>query len=76
MTKNNSPGVEEAIRCDLCGNPTALEFDGQHVCEECYQGRSSCCPEFGKDDLWVFEDEEPDEAERADDRATRVSKRS
>lgn len=58
MTQRNDSATQESARCDLCGNPTALEFEDQHICEECYQGRSSCCPEFGKDDLWFFEDEE------------------
>ncbi|HXK62550.1 MAG TPA: hypothetical protein PLP42_21910 [Acidobacteriota bacterium] len=49
--------------CEICGNPEAMQFADQWICEECYQGRSSCCPEFGKDDLWVFEEDQQEAAE-------------
>jgi len=65
MSKESNRALQEATRCDLCGSPNALEFEGQSICEECYQGRSSCCPEFGKDDLWVFEDDEENEGSGA-----------
>jgi hypothetical protein len=66
MTNENQRVRQEEDRCELCGNPTVLAFEDQAICEECYQGRSSCCPEFGKDDLWVFEDEEEEPAPAPD----------
>ncbi len=38
--------------CDECGAAGAFAFDGVFLCQGCYVGRGSCCPEFGKDDLW------------------------
>lgn len=26
------------------------------LCRDCYQSSGSCCPEFGKDNLWEFRD--------------------
>jgi hypothetical protein len=38
--------------CDRCGQFGAFLFDGQTLCGDCYETRGSCCPEFGRDDLW------------------------
>ncbi|MFB3905202.1 MAG: hypothetical protein ACE15E_17265 [Acidobacteriota bacterium] len=54
---------ESSQSCEICGCPEALQFADQWICEDCYQGRSSCCPEFGKDDLWTFEEDEMQAAE-------------
>jgi protein-arginine kinase activator protein McsA len=41
---------KEALACDVCGRFGAFEFEGTKLCAECYETRSSCCPEFGADD--------------------------
>ena len=38
--------------CEKCGRFGAYRFSGHTLCEECYEGAGSCCPEFGQDDLW------------------------
>lgn len=38
--------------CEACGRFGAFRFDGRALCDECYTNSGSCCPEFGKDDLW------------------------
>ncbi|MCO5045472.1 MAG: hypothetical protein M9963_11645 [Kiritimatiellae bacterium] len=43
---------EESQSCERCGNPNALNIEGRWFCADCYSARSSCCPEFGPDDLW------------------------
>jgi hypothetical protein len=48
-----APPVEDAnATCDECGALGALTFDGVKLCLRCYSEKGSCCPEFGKDDLW------------------------
>lgn len=42
---------DENAVCDRCGRFGAYEFDGQHLCADCYEQQGSCCPEFGADDL-------------------------
>ena len=42
--------------CDVCGRFGAYEFDGRRLCADCYESRGSCCPEFGADDLWRFDE--------------------
>ena len=37
--------------CTRCGELTDNKLAEVYICEECYQIRSSCCPEFGPDDL-------------------------
>ncbi len=44
----------EAAVCDVCGRFGAFRFGDRTLCEDCYVGCGSCCPEFGKDDLWTF----------------------
>ncbi|RPJ53205.1 MAG: hypothetical protein EHM23_31400 [Acidobacteria bacterium] len=57
----NTRKPEQTQPCEICGHPESIEFADQWICEDCYRGRGSCCPEFGKDDLWTFdEDEERD----------------
>ncbi len=46
------------IQCEVCGRFGAFSFGDRHICEECYEGCGSCCPEFGADDLWTFPEEE------------------
>ncbi len=50
--------LPEAMACELCGRPDAIRFGDRFVCPECYENAGSCCPEFGGDDLWVFDEEE------------------
>ncbi|MGF1448507.1 MAG: hypothetical protein ACFB20_03730 [Opitutales bacterium] len=39
--------------CEHCGIVGAGQFGDRWVCDDCIEGMSSCCPEFGKDDLWT-----------------------
>jgi hypothetical protein len=48
----NEVKLSEAAVCDRCGKFGAFEFDGATLCQDCFQGCGSCCPEFGADDLW------------------------
>jgi len=50
------PAVDTAIACDECGAFGAFAFDGVNLCPACYSEKGSCCPEFGKDDLWQAHD--------------------
>jgi hypothetical protein len=43
---------DEDARCDRCGGFATLAAGDRTLCEECYRGCGSCCPEFGQDDLW------------------------
>ncbi len=45
------------LACELCGRFGAFRIGGRVLCETCYSGCGSCCPEFGKDDLWTFPEE-------------------
>ena len=47
-------GKVEDAACDACGRFGAFHIGDRTLCEDCYAGCGSCCPEFGKDDLWVF----------------------
>jgi hypothetical protein len=33
--------------------PGAFHFEKRQLCAECYQEFGSCCPEFGKNELWT-----------------------
>ena len=44
--------ADENLTCDACGRFGAFDFDGEHLCAECYAERGSCCVEFGGKDLW------------------------
>lgn len=55
-TANHIRFVESAV-CELCGRFGACQIGDRMLCENCYEGCGSCCPEFGKDDLWKLRDE-------------------
>ena len=42
--------------CEFCGRLGASLFGGRHVCSDCGEGMSSCCPEFGTSEPWSEED--------------------
>lgn len=44
--------LDENAVCDRCGKFGAYRLADRQLCPECYEGCGSCCPEFGKDDLW------------------------
>lgn len=46
------PNFNAEAACESCGCFGAYEFDGHRLCGDCYETRGSCCPEFGRDDLW------------------------
>jgi len=48
---------DEVAICDVCGRFGAFHIGQRILCQDCYQGSGSCCPEFGKDDLWTFDEE-------------------
>jgi hypothetical protein len=48
--------LDENAVCDACGRFGAYQFGDRLLCEDCYAGCGSCCLEFGKDDLWSFEE--------------------
>jgi hypothetical protein len=48
---------DDAAICDACGRFGAFHIGQRTLCQDCYHGSGSCCPEFGKDDLWTFDDE-------------------
>jgi hypothetical protein len=61
---------DEAAVCDGCGRSGAYRIGDRALCLECYVGYGSCCPEFGKDDLWEFPDEDsPMSTERSETHA-------
>jgi len=45
--------LDESARCDDCGRFGAFDLGDRRLCEECYRGCGSCCPEFGGHDLWA-----------------------
>jgi hypothetical protein len=51
-TVDKTARFSEGVQCQRCGKFGAFQFDGTLLCQECYQGCGSCCPEFGADDLW------------------------
>lgn len=44
-------GSSEVQPCIRCGEETDNRLGDVYICVACYQVRSSCCPEFGPDDL-------------------------
>jgi hypothetical protein len=58
---SNRPELRENATCDVCGRFGAYQFGNRSLCLDCYTGSGSCCPEFGKDDLWTTQDQ-PDQA--------------
>lgn len=65
MSEDQKTQLDENAVCDNCGRSGAFVFGDHHLCIDCYQGRCSCCPEFGADDLW---EPEPKESERSESR--------
>ncbi len=59
--------------CIRCGVETDSQIGDAWICESCYVARSSCCPEFGPDDLTegTREDSQATDAEQAGDMARR-----
>ncbi|MGH8021824.1 MAG: hypothetical protein ACREIA_26785 [Opitutaceae bacterium] len=55
--RENTVRFEPETPCDECGRFGAYRFADRALCDECYAGRGSCCPEFGKDDLWSRDDD-------------------
>ena len=49
--------------CVRCGEITSNKLGDVFICQACYEIRSSCCPEFGPDDLArdIFPDAPPPE---------------
>lgn len=45
-------GLDEVAVCDRCGHFCAFHLGRRKLCPECYEGSGSCCPEFGRDNLW------------------------
>ncbi len=62
MTNDTRQFDENAV-CETCGRFGAFNLGGEWLCAECYEGRASCCPEFGADDLWEMQENQG--AERA-----------
>ena len=50
--------LDENVACDVCGKFGAYYFGDRTLCPDCYGGCGSCCPEFGKDDLWASQTDE------------------
>ncbi len=53
-----APTFNESVACDVCGRFGAYRLGERWLCPDCYTGSGSCCPEFGKDDLWEFQAED------------------
>lgn len=58
--------LDESAVCEACGAFGAFHFADRTLCQSCYEGSGSCCPEFGKDDLWQTVE---DVAEQGGDRS-------
>lgn len=43
--------MSETGACVRCGETTDVRLGPVFICQACYEVRSSCCPEFGPDDL-------------------------
>lgn len=63
--------LDEAAVCDDCGRTGAYRVGTHSLCLDCYSNKGSCCPEFGRDDLETF----PDEDKRSCAGATRAEGR-
>jgi hypothetical protein len=48
--------LDENAACENCGRFGAYHAGERILSPECYAGCGSCCPEFGKDDLWEFDE--------------------
>lgn len=60
--------LNESVAGDVCEWFGAHRLDERLLCQECYADSGSCCPEFGKDDLWTFDDEDQSESGQASNR--------
>lgn len=47
----NDAATTDPGPCVRCGALTRTRLGGVFICQPCYEVRSSCCPEFGPDDL-------------------------
>lgn len=56
--------MTESGTCVRCGETTDVRLGPVFICQACYEVRSSCCPEFGPDDLT---DPHPDQEEATKD---------
>lgn len=52
------PAVDSDLACDECGAFGAFVLGDAKLCLRCYAEKGSCCPEFGKDDLWAKHERE------------------
>lgn len=52
LPQPNEIRLDENAVCDACGAFRAFHFGDQTLCQNCYEGCGSCCPEFGENDLW------------------------
>jgi len=52
--QKSAVSLDENAVCDVCGTFGAFHLGDRVLCQACYEGCGSCCPEFGKDDLWQF----------------------
>ena len=48
--------LDDDAQCNDCGRFGAFDLGDRHLCEDCYRGCGSCCPEFGGHDLWADEE--------------------
>jgi hypothetical protein len=55
---DGSVQLDETTVCEDCGRVGAYRVGDHALCLDCYSNRGSCCPEFGRDDLWTFSDED------------------
>jgi hypothetical protein len=46
------PVAMTGSQCELCGVFTDQQVGDRTICLDCYEERSSCCEEFGGNDLW------------------------
>jgi len=62
-SEKNKDGVRfnEHAACSICGHYGAFQIGHQHLCNNCYEGCGSCCPEFGREDLQELSKEDREE---------------
>ncbi len=48
----------ESLVGEVCCRFSAVRIGDRALCPDCYHGCGSCCPEFGKDDLWSFSEDQ------------------
>ena len=53
MTDSGPLKLDDDAQCDDCGRFGAFDLTDRHLCEVCYRGCGSCCPECGGHDLWA-----------------------